>query len=91
MYQNLMLCLNIITADWSEIMVRSMWQVLGNDKETGLQFLNCHQKNKTVLNSVTINFFGKKKKKKKEEENPKQSDYTLGLALIPMTTYNDCD
>ena len=57
--------MNIITADWSEIMVRSMWQVLGNDKEIGLQFLNCHQKNKTVLNSVTIIFFFWKKKKKR--------------------------
>ena len=60
-----------------------------------MQFLNCHQKNKTVLNSVTIFFFLKKKpnkqKKNKEEENPKQLENTLGLAMIPMTTYNDGD
>ena len=44
--------------------------------ETGLQFLNCHQKNKTVLNSVTIIFFGKKKKKKRRRKFKTIGKYT---------------
>ena len=61
-----------------------MWHFLWNDKESGVQFLNCDQKNKNVLNSVTILFFFL---------NPKQSEkaheLTLLLAMIvPMTTYD---
>ena len=53
-----------------------------NDKESGVQFLNCDLKSKTLLNSVTF-FFLEKNQKQSEKANEPGDDSN--------DDYDDCD